>query len=330
MLKDLIGGLLFGALAMGCSGEGNPEKLQQAEGQAERARVAAAQLESLTGVGTECQAYDQYTAALATLTVDCLGTIRPDDFKVNAEGLLARAFTTCASDASKLSPIDSLLSLQKRTAMLPNVRECFAGRYADFLRSFADSGVAQCPAWTKEQTVNAITASDIDAVIPALPALKALSASNALSDHTQVFQVPEVLEELNLYRASFNSAAAPHAGDDAGASAVKCAGGFAGFALGHDGDAVLTDPVAWLLDNTYSSAAADPFLRSGYYHPMSYYGGAPGTTFGNANRARPCPGCSPEICSYFAGSHLKTFLQLDCLDDNQWNTCVSYCGPKLP
>ena len=29
-------------------------------------------------------------------------------------------------------------------------------------------------------------------------------------------------------------------------------------------------------------------------------------------------------------AHIKTFLQKDCLDDTDINTCLSYCGPKLP
>src|SRR3954447_4319358 len=102
MIKKLIVGLLCSAMATGCSGEGNLERVEQAEGQAARARLAAEQLGSLTGIGSDCQSYDQYTASLATLTVDCLGTIRPSDFRVNAEGLLERAFATCRVDASKL------------------------------------------------------------------------------------------------------------------------------------------------------------------------------------------------------------------------------------
>lgn len=329
-MNRIIGGLLCGALATGCSGEANTEKTQQATGQAGRARAAAAQLGSLTGVDTECRAYDQYTASLATLTVDCLGTIRPDDFRVNAEGALERAFTTCPRDASRLTAIDSVLSLQKRTAMLPNARECFAGRYADFLRSFADSGIEACPAWSKESTVNPITASTTDAIIPTLPAPDALGFTAKLKDDAQAFLVPEALEEKHLYRTAFEAAATPEVSDEAGASAVKCAGGFAGFVLGHDGDVVLTDPTAWLIDTVYMSASYDPYMRPGYYHPMSYYGTLPGALFGNANRYRPCPGCAPEFCSYYAGGHIKTPLQLDCLDPNDWATCTSYCGPKLP
>jgi hypothetical protein len=245
-------------------------------------------------------------------------------------GRLARAFATCALDASKLSQIDGLLSLQRRTATLPRARECFAGRYADFLRSFAETGIEHCPRWTKESTVNPITASTIDAVIPALRSLETRTAAEVLHDGEPSFQAAEALEEKNLYRAAFDAETSSPS-SDAGTTAVACAGGFAGFVLGHDGDSVLTDPTAWLLDTVYPSAAADPYWRNGaYYHPMSQYGTLPGALFGNVNRYRPCPGCAPEFCSYYAGSHIKTALQLDCLDDNDWATCVSYCGPTLP
>ena len=114
--------------------------------------------------------------------------------------------------------------------------------------------------------------------------------------------------------------------------AMACAGGFPGFVISGEGESVLTDPPAWLLDTTYLGADTDPYLRPGYYHPMSYYGGVPGVAFGEYERFDPCGGgkCPPESCSYYAGLHLKTQLQKDCLDDADVSTCVSYCGPKLP
>ena len=323
----MSGGLVLGALAMGCSGGPSSENAQQGEGQAALARAAVAHLGDITGVGVECAAYNQYTASLATLTVDCLGTLRPDAFRVSPEGMLERAFKTCSNDASKLGRIDAVLSLQKRTAALPHARECFAGRYADFLRSFADSQIEECPAWSKQSTLNPITASSIDDVLRTLPVLSALPTS---FKEPQAFAVPEALEEKNIYRATLGAEGARDASLDIGARAVACAAGFAGFVLGHVGDSVLTDPPAWLLDTVYMSASYDPYMRAAYYHPMSYYGGAPGVQFGEAARYEPCPGCKPEICSYYAGSHIKTPLQLDCLNDNDPDTCVSYCGPKLP
>src|SRR6185503_12179272 len=106
-------------------------------------------------------------------------------------------------------------------------------------------------------------------------------------------------------------------------------GGFRGFVLETHAETVLTDPAYWLLDTTYATAAQDPFLRSGAYrHPMSYYGPLPGAQFANANRARPCPNCPPESCSYYAGSiHITLPLKLDCLDPADFSTCVGVCEP---
>lgn len=326
--------VLLGWVLAGCSanpGEQSPEQVDLL-GQSALVTLPAS---DISAVGLDCSSFNGYTAALATSTVDCLGTIRPDSFKLSADGVLLRNFSSCSLDATRLSAIDAVLSLQHRAARLPHVKECIAGRYADFLRGFAEAGVAACPNWSKEQTVNPITTSVIDQLTPALVSLdegqvKVADKSPQKALALTASGVPEELEEKNLYTASFPASATNQLQAAAADWAAACAGGFAGFVLGTAGSSVLTDPVAWLLDNTYSSAAADPFLRPPYYHPMSHYGGPPGVMFGDANRFAPCPGCRPETCSYFAGSHLKTYLQLDCLDESDWNTCVSYCGPQLP
>jgi hypothetical protein len=77
--------------------------------------------QSISAAGLECRGFNQYTAALATFTVDCLGTIAPDSFRVEG-GLLERTFERCVLDPAKLADIDAILSLQRRAAMLPNVR----------------------------------------------------------------------------------------------------------------------------------------------------------------------------------------------------------------
>jgi hypothetical protein len=63
---------------LGCSSEASTGQSEQ-----ENVRSAAAPEFSsagtlLTGQGLDCRAYDQYTAALATFTVDCLGGIAPE------------------------------------------------------------------------------------------------------------------------------------------------------------------------------------------------------------------------------------------------------------
>jgi hypothetical protein len=288
----------------------------------------------------DCTSFDAYESALATDTVDCLGTISPDSFSVNADGILKRNFTSCPLDPTRLRPIDSLLSLQFRTARLPFAKECMAGRYAKFQASFAQSGVTQCPVWKKDRIVNPITADVIDRVIPLLPKLPAEDNGQTVGANGAPLPFLAPLKQNALYTVAFPNAPPGQKCGTAAACAALCAAGFPGFVLGtSDATTVLTDPPAWLLDNSYPSTTSDPFLRPGYYHPMSYYGGAPGTVFADASRACPVQGsalggvaaqgvpCTPETCSYFSGIHVKYPLQLDCLDPTNFSTCVGYCAP---
>jgi hypothetical protein len=281
------------------------------------AKTVATMTRSISATGLDCSSFKSYTAALATHTVDCLGTIRPDSFSVNAENFLERNFTSCPQDAAQLTNIDSLLLLQRREARLPHVKECMAGAYADYVRGFAATGVTECPAWQKQETVNAVTVSTVERVLPSLAAVQA--APNP------IMQFPAELEVENLYRTSFAVVGA--ATRDSATAGKACASAFAGFVLQADGNAVVTDPVAWLTDNTYPDSAADPYLGAGYYHPMSWYGGVPGVNFAHVNRYRPCPTCLPERCSYYTGVHKITRLQLDCIIESDWDTCNAYCGP---
>ncbi len=329
MTRIPLTAVVFGVVALGCSGQPSDDGAEQASARAASSPRFSPVRASITAEGLECQPYNQYTAALATFTVDCLGTIGPETYRVSSGGSLERNFEACTLEGSKLAAIDGLLSLQQRAAVLPLVRECMAGRYADFLRGFADRGVSECPVWRKERTVNPITDQVIQAVSPRLGRVAARSALAAAADELVVEQAarfPEELEEKNLYRVQLESQASALAG----ASAAACAGGFGGFVLETSRDLVLTDPPVWLLDITFPSAAADPFLRPGYYHPMSFYGPLPGAQFANYARYAPCPGCPPEKCSYWAGIHKLTYLQAECLDSSDISTCVAYCGPPLP
>jgi hypothetical protein len=191
---------------------------------------------------------------------------------------------------------------------------------------FASSGVTSCPAWTKVGEINPVNSDNIDIIIRLLAQLSPRDNGAGLP--------PELTDRLKInstYEVS---------GDVAGQKcqtpadcAAVCSSAFPGFFVKGDGTIVITDPTAWLLDNTYTASTSDPYLRAGYYHPMSYYGPLPGALFAEWARYQPCGpniSCSPEICSYYAGSHIKTFLQPDCLDETDPDTCVGYCGPKLP
>jgi hypothetical protein len=70
----------------------------------------------------------------------------------------------------------------------------------------------------------------------------------------------------------------------------------------------------------FFSSDSNPYLRRGYYHPMSWYGGVPGTTTGHRNRAG-------EACSYYVGVHKLGRLVLDC-PTNNYTSCSSVCVPR--
>jgi hypothetical protein len=274
----------------------------------------------------DCSAYDTYTASLGALTADCLGTVDPRSYKVNADGFLTPTFDFCPNDPTQgqlLREIRQLLSLQYRSARLPFGKQCLAGRYDAYLQKFASTGTQVCPIWKKERVVNPITAAVVARAIKLLPPLG--------KDDGTIPPVLELLKENSIYSVGFDGGN-PNKCQTPAECAQLCAGAFPGFTLAAEGESVLTDPAAWLLNTQYTPPTPDPYLRTGYYHPMSYYGGAPGVQFATYARFDPCGGeiCQPEACSYFAGIHLKTQLQKDCLDNNNLDTCVSYCGTELP
>jgi hypothetical protein len=272
----------------------------------------------------DCAAYDTYTASLGALAVDCLGKADPHAFEVTKDGYLTPTFEKCTNGDKKLmSSIRQLLSVQYRSARVPFAKQCMGGRYSAFLQSFDAKGIKSCPTWRKSQVVNPITEGTVVKVEAGLPKLPA-------EDNGRPLPVLELLKENTLYIVTADQADATCSKSPADC-AMACAGGFPGFVISGQGESVLTDPPAWLLDTTFLGATADPFLRPGYYHPMSYYGGVPGVQFGEYSRFDPCGNgtCPAESCSYFAGVHLKTQLQKDCLDDADLDTCVSFCGPPL-
>jgi hypothetical protein len=274
----------------------------------------------------DCTAYDSYTAQLGALTADCLGTLDPRAYGVSKDGFLTPNFDVCRDGTKdKLVKIRQLLSLQQRTARLPFAKQCMAGRFEVAQAKFANSGVTSCPEWKKIRDVNPITVDTIVKVEAGLPELPA-------ADTGQPLRVLELLKQNSLY--SVSSQATGQKCETPAQCATICAAAFPGFVIGtSDANTLLTDPIAWLLDTTYDKATSDPYLRATYYHAMSYYGGAPGVVFGDPVRAQPCIDgveCPPELCSYYAGSHIKTRMQLDCLVPDDPETCASYCGPPLP
>jgi hypothetical protein len=288
----------------------------------------------------ECNVYDSYMASLGTLTANCLGTTDPRVFSLNADGFLVPTFDKCLNDDGAMRSINQILSLQYKSARLPNAKACLAGRYRTALAKFVASDIQVCPSLRFVQTENPITAdviSKVETQLPALPSNEPLPRGILDGDQP-------ALKTFNLYQAFFETSPPAQACQGASDCAMACASTFPGFAVSITKtpaglEVVRTDPDSWLETTTYGSQAQDPYLKFLFYHPMSYYGDPPGVQFGDPHRALPCglnpttgaPKCDPEACSYHNGtSHTKVKLQLDCNDYTNPSTCTSYCGPPLP
>lgn len=345
-------GLWLAGLALGCSaGPETPASSDSAFGAQEVA--SGSRPDGVDGsVVRECFRYDSYLAALGELTAQCQGTVDPRLYHVNEEGLLMPSFQSCPLDPSRLSKIKQVLSLQLRGERAPFAKECLVESFATAQAELTAYGVKSCPTWSKSQVINAIGHDTIRLVQAALPRDGADDQPSLQVDAPGVtrasltllgsradlaakpLHVFDLLEENSLYRVAGQLDG--QGCESPSACAMACSKAFRGFVIGAKGaDEIVTDPVAWLSDATYTKSTDDPYLRQGYYHPMSFYGGVPGVVFGDPNRAEPCgpnTTCLPELCSYFAGagSHIKTRMQMDCVIPGDIDTCASYCGPPLP
>ncbi len=270
---------------------------------------------------SDCDSYNNYSAAIATQTVDCTGSIGPKDFQINADGLLQRAFDACpalpASEVKEaLQTIDQLLTLQSRPDKLPFGKSCIAGRWQRWQDAFFQAGSHACPNWVKQQTFfdHRMSVPGTLDVLSKFP-LGVNSADSGLATGS--------FKEESLYDVSFKNEAPPSANVCATPAqcALDCAAGFPGFTINTRANAsstsVLTDPTYWLVPNFYANGTS-PF-KPAYYHPMSFYGALPGDAFGHYNRR-----CEP--CSYYlSGAHRLGTLDANCLVQGVVATCISEC-----
>ena len=227
-------------------------------------------------------------------------------------------------DQSLLDSIDALLGLQYPdreplpvdTNPLAYAQDCIAGRWAAWRESFDASGTTDCPTWTQAAVIqpSADDYQQIAASEPELPALEDGSRPTELIAATKI---------NTLYRTAFtdNQNSDQKCGS-AGSCAAQCAGGFAGFVIGQDGDTLTTDPPPWNDPTNYGKT--DPYQPS-YYHMMSFYGPLPGALFGAAARADAGDECSV----YVNGTHQLGSLVRNCrvAADGTLFACVSVCSP---
>lgn len=278
---------------------------------------------------SDCSQFDSYASAIAGYTVDCLGHIDQNSYLVGDDGYLRRNFTECVEDQTLIQAIDDFLGLQYSTRDTINfltdplayAQDCIAGRWAEWREQFDGTGTTQCPDWVKSGVINNPTPELYDRFARALPQLPAV-------DTGVTPQVVNAMKIDSVYTVSFaNTAGGNQKCGSPQSCAAVCAGGFPGFVIASDDNGVTTDPVPWESNAVYPQGA-DPFLRTNYYHPMSYYGPLPGDLFGAQERAK-----EGEVCSFYddaSGLHQKTQLQLNCTvtPDGQ-QACVSLCAPPI-
>jgi hypothetical protein len=243
-----------------------------------------------------CADYNGYTAALAEATVACTGTIGPESFDAST-GVLRRTFDQCVGPQPKalLQDVDNLLILQKLPGQDP-LRQCYVEPWKAWRQKFLESGNRACPAWKNVGPVPDTVPNEknLTSITNALPALH----HPQTVPRGQTVPIPPATKtdvkfgkENFFYTVSFNNLQATQPCGNAQSCAIECAAGLAGFYQSSDGDRIVGDALWWWDPNIYSP---DPYLQSGYYHPMSYYGLPPGARFGHPNRVG-------ESCSYWDG-----------------------------
>jgi hypothetical protein len=234
-------------------------------------------------------------AALATLMVECTGTIGPESF-VLQQGVLAlpdgfECTNPEAREQDKEGSIRAYLSMQlprkDGSFVVPNGAECIGGRWASWRQAFARTGITQdqCPVW-RRTGISRFTQAEKDAEFKKA-IVRVTDQTTSPEGDVGTSREPPNLELFKVFRdfdVAFQQAAPDHdcTRRGAGACAAICAGAFPGFVIGTDGPSVRVDAMEWLEDDIF--LGGDPYLDFGYYHPTWEYG----ETIGHRNRANSC------------------------------------------
>lgn len=276
----------------------------------------------LAAQATECSMFNAYTAAIAESTLACIGTLNPRAFGVDRRtGMLERKFPRCDRDPDRkrdpLQEVDALLSLQQRPESAPGFTECLVAQWETWREDFVGRGNSECPDYYPVEVAGVADPETVDEHVQRLPQLPSEDPQG---------EVPFGKTSI-AYEVRYRGRDVEQPCGNARSCAVRCAEGLPGFAIGTDEvrGVFLGDPVWWLMSDIYDPST-NPFLRAGYYHPMSYYGPVPGDVFGHYNRRG-------EKCSKWAGgtAHFQITLLEDCLDPTNPSTCLSVCTePAIP
>jgi hypothetical protein len=260
-------------------------------------------------------------AALATLMVECTGTIGPDSFQLDPEGFLVlpqgfRCTEPLGIEGRKDGEIQAYLSLQyprlptnpddpKSVLVVPNGKECIAGRWRAWREAFDRTGIKQdqCPRWSRigEPRLTALEDRMNELARVAPPGFAELENPEDVVGKVQSPKDLPDLERFKVFRdfeVFFENAAPNHPCTERGpaACAAVCAGAFPGFVVDTTRTEVTVDAMEWLEDFTNGASGSDQWIQPGYFHNNWEYG----ETHGNRNRARWCydgPRVTSQACN---------------------------------
>jgi hypothetical protein len=280
---------------------------------------------------------DSHLAALATAVLECKGRLAPEDFKVDEKRVLRRAFGPCVCPPFSRLPcdqaaldrtskyIDQLLAIQDYD-LLPerkfgnaNAVPYFAGRWSRYIKLY---GQLECPAWRRQQTLNAPTPENVRLY---QDCIKQGGGSKCKAKSSHIWQV-SIPKDCQVTGASPFACATQRA--------VQCSS-WAGeqFIEGvssTDSARVQTDPTWWKDPTDYPSFGMDSpydYQTLGYEHRMAEWGLAPGDMWGAWERKGERCHKYNDVLSFVVGGYLE---EVDCGGFPCMTTCLDCPVPTTP
>lgn len=258
-------------------------------------QISTAKVGTTATRGNRFSAYESFSAALGSATLDCLGTSNPRAYAVKG-GILVPTFSNCRNEQAA-ETIKNLLAFQK-TDLGRAAAKFMTATWARWAEQFPYDEIKECPAWKKVSTINPPTRENVGSLKPG-----------------------QIGKENYVYAVS--SRTCGKNAECTVSQALQCAGGFGSqFLIGADYEkgAVTVDPVYWLLNISFAEDANPFLLTPGYYHGMAGYGAYPGAEFGAPNRAGEY--CSKWLADYLPPATNAVLVPVDC---GGGYYCMSMC-----
>ncbi len=315
----VLGSLVLSIGSSGCHGE--PHGLMQPPAQ------------------DACANYGGLTALLAEATIRCTGTIGPQSFTINGQGLLQNTFSACTSAPEKenLEKVTKLLGLQSFRSALPKFQECLTDRYTRWSELFQRTNLKSCPVWTEPTVIgegDRASNTQLSKMQPRLPYVPASDKDPHVKptpeDRFVDIQAPS--KSSILYKISYPQ---PEPScDDPAVCAAQCAAFLPGFVVSAAGNH------CWRIRHLGSEIAPcclarppgtdDPWCPP-YVHAMAITRTSAGSTvppgdlYGHPNRGNMGERCVRWLppTETTPGTTYITDLGLECVAPGD---CLSRCG----